>query len=105
MNNKERKVVGKLVADAKKAGYLLGIRQDGYVDTPHPNSFEFVMGELGQGKEDELFFFEQDKTYAGSVMLTYGTDSVITDYTLYLVGVVAGAEALANQLETVPCYS
>lgn len=96
----ERRIVRKLVADALKAGYALSVNDGGEeLAITDSRDAKAVLAALMNTDEDYLILRQgEDK---GWVRLVYGNDGwdVICDCTLNLEDVLAGVEALADQIE------
>lgn len=96
----EKLIVGKLVTDLLAAGCVLTVNdgeEDVLIDS---KDAEAVYSALGSTDEDWLFVKYGALKGPGWVRLIWGNDvDVISDYSMSLEPYIAGANALANELD------
>lgn len=97
----EARIVGRLVTDLLAAGLTIAVFGDGEgPDLEDTNDAEAIFAELSACSTDELTLRDASGAYAGWILLVWGNDAhVISDYTTRLEAVMAGANALADELE------
>jgi hypothetical protein len=95
----ERRIVGKLVQDALAGGYDLSVWDGGEMTVVESHDPDEIYKALATTDSDTLYIHIRDKNPPG-VMLVWGNDcSVISDYNTSLEALIAGANALADELE------
>jgi len=96
----EQRIVGKLVTDLLDAGRELTIWNGG--DEPEikrSNIRDHIFHAMGASDRDEIVVYDGGRR-AGWVLLVWGNDcSVISNYSTILEPFLAGANALADELE------
>jgi hypothetical protein len=98
----EKRIVGKLVRDILAAGYCLTIWNGGDEAEIERCADEVkIFATLAASDQDEVVVYHPSSQHrAGWVHLVWGNDTaVISDYTTNFEAVLAGANALANELE------
>lgn len=96
----EAQIISKLIADLLAAGMTITVWNGGE-DPELTDSTDAVavFKELAASDQDELTMDNADG-YAGWIRLVWGNDTaVISDYSVRLEGVMAAANALAEELE------
>jgi hypothetical protein len=100
MNNGqiERRIAEKVVDDALAAGYTIDVFDGGEFPLKKSTNREEILKAMFSTDEDRLFLTKDGKT--GWVWLIYGNGyHLISDYTVSLATVLAGAEKLSDELE------
>ena len=95
----ERKIVRRAVLDAISAGYTLNVDYgDGDVLSKPTSERKEIMDAMMQGDDDRLFYHKDGK-HVGWAWFVYGNDGydVLSDYTVNLETVLAGANKLAER--------
>ena len=98
----ERQIVERVVDDALAAGFLLSVDNGGYdFEILLSSDRTAVLAEMFATDEEYLYLYRKNQQYAGSVYLVYGNDGwdVICDHSVALTDLLAGASALADELE------
>jgi len=98
----EKRIVGKLVRDMLAAGYCLTIWNGGdEAEIARSTDEAAIFAALAASDQDEIeAYHPSSKSRAGWVRLVWGNDCfVISDYTTNFEAVLAGANALADELE------
>lgn len=98
----EKRIVSKLVRDLLAAGYCLTIWNGGDEAEIERSADETaIFAALAASDQDEIeAYHPSSKHRAGWVRLVWGNDTdVISDYTTNFEAVLAGANALADELE------
>lgn len=98
----EKRIVGRLIHDMLEAGYCLTIWNGGdEAELERSTDEAKIFATLAASDQDEIeAFHPSSKHRAGWVQLVWGNDaSVISDYTTNFEAVLAGANALADELE------
>lgn len=100
----EHQIISKLVTDILDAGYAISVDDGGEEPAiTKSTNHENIMASLMNTDKDQIIVHQQDGRLIGFVYLVYGNDGwdVINDYstTLEDLGLLKGAEALADELE------
>lgn len=101
----ERQIISKLVTDILDAGYAISVDDGGEEPAiTKSTNHENIMAAVMLTDEDQIVVHQQyGRRIVGFVFLVYGNDGwdVINDYstTLEDLGILKGAEALADELE------
>lgn len=94
----EEKIIGKLVDDALAAGYTIKVNNGEEYFGPFSNK-EDVFGELFSVDDEHLALYSGE-TRKGWVFLVHGNGlDVISDYSVGIESIVAGANKLADSYE------
>lgn len=98
----EKTIIQKLIEDALALNYKVSVFDSEEWCLKRSSSFVDIMEAVMSSDEDLLRFRSAQGAYMGAVQLVYGNSGydVISDYTESLDALIAGAEALANKLET-----
>jgi hypothetical protein len=101
-STEEKLIVGKLVRDMLAAGYCLTIWNGGDEPELERSTDEAkIFADLGASGHDEIVAHTAAGKRAGWVMLVWGNDcDVICDYTTNFEAVLAGANTLADELDS-----
>lgn len=96
----ERSICRRLILDAVKAGYTVGVHNGEEVVIRHATSSKAVLAELFSVDEERLLIYRDGKLF-GEVLLVYGNSGydVVCDYSSKLEPIMAGAQALADRIE------
>ena len=95
----EQRIVGKLVQDALAAGYSLSVWDGEEMTLVESTDADEVYKALASTDSDHLYIHTRETNPPG-VQLIWGNDcSVISDYNACLETLLAGANALADELE------
>lgn len=99
----EQKICRKVIADALATGYSLSVHDGEDITVRRSSDAAEIFGALMTTDEDRLYFHLPDNETGqnGMVYFVYGNDGfdVICDYSIKLETQLAGAQALAEQLE------
>ncbi len=95
----EKRIVGRLVTDLLAAGYALTIWNGGdEAELDRSTDADNIFAALSASDQDEITLYKGGR--GGWIRLVWGNDdAVISDYTTNLDSVIAGANALADELE------
>ena len=97
----ERRIAGKLIGDALKAGYAISVFDGEEIALGHAKSRLLIEGAMASTDEDYLSFFEASGKRAGWVRLIYGNgEDLISDYAdnAAMNALIEGASKLAERL-------
>jgi len=96
----EREIITRLVGDALKAGYTLGVNDGEETTLRQCSDAAVVLNAMFTTDEDLLLVYLNGEQF-GWVKLVYGNDGwdVISDYTINLEHIMAGANAVAKEYE------
>lgn len=95
----ERRIVGKLVQDALAGGYSLSVWDGEEMTVVESTDPDEIYKALASTDSDILYIHTREKNPPG-VVLVWGNDcAVVSDYNTSLDGLLAGASALADELE------
>jgi hypothetical protein len=96
----EKLIVGKLVTDLLAAGFNLSIWNGGdEAELERSADAGAIFKALAASDQDEIIVYE-GKSRAGWVLLVWGNDcSVVSNYTTNIESYLAGANALAEELD------
>jgi hypothetical protein len=97
----EKKIAGKLITDVLAAGYSVSVWNGGDdAEIKLSSDAETIFKAMAASDQDELVIFKNNRR-CGWIRLVYGNDvDIISDYTTNLETVLAGANALANELDS-----
>jgi hypothetical protein len=98
----ERRIVGRIVADALAMGYLVSVNDGEETTLKRSTDRKAIIAAMFTTDEDRLLFHHPDQKEAfGWIYLVYGNDGwdVVNDYTTNLSVLMTGAERLAETLE------
>ncbi|WP_315740037.1 MULTISPECIES: hypothetical protein [unclassified Bradyrhizobium] len=94
----ERQIAEKMVDDALAAGYTIDVWDGGDFPLKQSSDREAILKAMFSTDEDRLYLTKDGKT--AWVWLVYGNSyHLISDYTISLATVLAGAEKLSDELE------
>lgn len=95
----EKAIVGRLVTDLLAAGMTITVWNGGYdAEIQDSTDADTIFAELAASDQDELTM-EKDGHYEGWIRLVWGNDcDIISDYSIRLETLVAGAAAVAEEL-------
>jgi hypothetical protein len=95
----ERRIVGKLVQDALAGGYSLSVWDGEEMTVVESVDPDEIYKALASTDSDTLYIHTREKNPPG-VVLVWGNDCcIISDYNTSLDALLAGAHALADELE------
>ena len=100
-SDNEKKIVGRLITDILAAGYSVSIWNGGDdAEIISSSDTDRIFKALAASDQDEVILYKNCRR-AGWIRLIWGNDvDVISDYTTNLEAIVAGANALANELDS-----
>ena len=100
-SDNEKKIVGRLITDILAAGYSVSIWNGGDdAEIISSSDTDRIFKALAASDQDEIVLYK-NRRRAGWIRLIWGNDvDVISDYTTNLEAIVAGANALANELDS-----
>lgn len=96
----EQRIVGKLVQDILAAGYSLSISDGEAFPLENSTDPDAIYAALASTDSDTIYVHIPDRRGSPHIVLVWGNDAhVISDYSASLSGLLAGANALADELE------
>lgn len=97
----EKKIVGRLITDVLASGYSVSVWNGGDdAEIELSADADTIFKALAASDQDEVVIFNNNRRF-GWIRLVWGNDvDVISDYTTNLETTLAGANALANELDS-----